>query len=247
MDEGEFIENFNRAIAGSETIVFSSLCSINYSGRAESRLEEGDRIIIIKSDKTLLVHQPTGSNPINYMKEGSQHALEQNNGFLVLKSRNPGAKEYLDICIKQIHFLRALSLSDSKKLQLAGSERDMADMLYNSPELVEPGFKPLSREEHTKYGFIDLFGYDKNSCLVVVECKRYAGDMKAVSQLARYVKRIKRARGLTRVRGILACPRISPAAAHMLADHGFKFIRVNPPKYLERDSLMQKNLDEWNK
>ncbi|MBS3132897.1 DUF91 domain-containing protein [Candidatus Woesearchaeota archaeon] len=65
----------NEALKNGKSVVLGCNCSVNYSGRAESFLADGDRIIIIKSDKTLLIHQPHGSNPVNYMKEGSSHKL----------------------------------------------------------------------------------------------------------------------------------------------------------------------------
>ena len=233
----------NHALKKGESIVFGCHCNIKYSGRAESYLAEGDRIIFIKEDGTLLIHQPTGSNPVNYMKQGSAHTLVSKDKKLIFKSRNLAAKEYLDIEILEIHFCHSQKLADDKSLELAGTERDMSDMLFQNPSLVEKGFKPLSTEEHTKYGFIDLFGYDKKKVLTVIECKRYRGDLSAVTQLRRYVEKIKEAKGVDNVRGILICPKISPNALRMLQDCGFSFKAVNPPNYLERYDKGQKRLD----
>ncbi|RMF54322.1 DUF91 domain-containing protein [Candidatus Woesearchaeota archaeon] len=240
-----FKEEFDNALKDKKVVVFSADCEIRYSGRAESFLPRGDRIIIIKSDKTLLIHQPHGNNPINYMKSNTRHSLAEENGVLRLKSENPFLKEYLDAVLYKVHFFQAAKLEDSQKLQLAGSEKDMSDMIYNNPELIEEGFKPLTREEHTKYGFIDVFGYDKNNNLVVVECKRYTGDLQAVTQLRRYVEKIKKAKGLQKVRGILACPKISPNALKMLTDWNFSYKRINPPKKLDIDKA-QLRMDEFN-
>lgn len=238
---------FNEALEKSKTIVIGANCSVNYSGRAESFLPFGDRIIIIKADKTLLVHQPSGSNPINYMKEGSTHRLAEDGKNLIIRSSNLSLKEFMDIYIKRIHFINIKGLEDNEKIQLNGTEQHMAEMIYNNPELVEKDFKPLSMEEHTKFGFIDVFGYDKDNVLVVVECKRYTGDPKAVDQLKRYVNKIKEAKGLTNVRGILACPKLSPAAKQMLEKEGFEYRFVKPPKYLERYDANQKKMGEYSK
>jgi len=240
----EFIESLNRAIKRGETIVFSSKCEVNYTGRAESHLPEGDRIIIIKPDKTLLVHQPSGSAPVNYMKANSEHRLVKDGKNIYLKSKNTALKEYLDVKIKKMHFFNTAKLEDNTKITLAGTEKHMSDYLYDNPDLIEAGFKPLSREEHTKYGFIDLFGYDKNKVLVVVECKRYQADLSAVTQLRRYVERIKKSKDITRVRGILAAPKISKNSLKMLTDWGFSFKEVHPPKRL-RVTKNQKKLGEY--
>ncbi len=239
------VASFNAAISNGRSLLLSCNCSVAYSGRAESFLADGDRIIIIKPDKTLLVHQPTGSSPINYMKEGSSHKLFRKGGSFILKSSNLLFKEYMRVEIKNIYSLQLLDLSDSEKIQLAGSERDMSDMIYSNPALISPDFKPLSREEHTKYGFIDVFGYDSSSALVVVECKRYSADFTAVDQLLRYMKKIRQLKGVEKVKGIIAAPKISPNALKMLHDHGCDFRSINPPKYLEKYDSQQKKLDSF--
>jgi len=233
----------NEALKNGKSVVLGCNCSVNYSGRAESFLADGDRIIIIKSDKTLLIHQPHGSNPVNYMKEGSSHKLLKEGNKLVLNSSHLLLKEYLTAKINKVHSLQILNLSDGEKLQLTGSEKDMADMIYRNPALISPGFRPLSREEHTKYGFIDVFGYDKDNILVVVECKRYSADFNSVDQLLRYVKKIKQLRGLDSVRGIIAAPKISPNALQMLHDNNCEFRSVSPPKYLEKYDKFQQKLN----
>lgn len=243
---GVDVKAINQAIKNSKAVTIFANCSIRYSGRAESFLPLGDRIIIIKPDKTLLIHQPAGSNPINWMKEGSSHelVLDGEQG-LVLKSRHISMKEFLNTYIKKIYAAHTQELKDGQKLQLMGSESDMSDMIYNKPELIEKGFKPLNREEHTKYGFIDVFGYDKNNVLTVVECKRYAADLKAIDQLRRYVEKIKSLKGLENVRGIIAAPKISPNAENMMKDFGFEFRAIKPPKYLEEFDKKQKKLGEY--
>ncbi|MFH1174058.1 MAG: endonuclease NucS [archaeon] len=240
-----FLEECKLALQNDATLVLWVRCEIMYSGRAESHLASGDRLIIIKSDKTILVHQPKGSSPINYMKAGCEHTLEPVEGTdaFILHSRQ--GKEYLDVFIEQVYDLSTKKLEDHATLQLVGSERDMSDMLYHNPELIEKGFTPLSREEHTKYGFIDVFGYDKKGILVVVECKRYMGDLAAVTQLRRYVEKIKASKGLATVRGILACPAITPNAKKMLEDWKFSYVHVHPPKYLEKHRKSQMKLGEY--
>ncbi len=239
------IAAFNEALQKNAVIVLSCDCEIHYSGRAESFLGSGDRLIVIKADKTLLIHQPAGSTPINYMKEGTSYAFVNEGDSLVLHCHNIPLKEYLDVFISKVHSFQQMQLRDNEKIQLMGSERDMSDMIYDNPGLIEPGFRPLSREEHTKYGFIDVFGYDKNSLLVVVECKRYSADFKAVEQLQRYIKKIKQLRGVDKVRGIIAAPEISPNTLQLLKDHGFEYRKIAPPRYLERFNRDQKSLGEY--
>jgi hypothetical protein len=120
----------------------------------------------------------------------------------------------------------------------------MSDHIKENPTLISADFKPLSREEHTKEGFIDVFGHDGSGAFVVGECKRYAASLACITQLRRYVERIKEIKGTPAVKGVMESPKITPNAKKMLEDWGFSWVRVEPPKRLlvNRD---QKSLGEW--
>lgn len=228
-------------------MVIGANCEVSYFGKVESYLPMGERLIIIKSDKTLLVHQPDGVNPINYMKEKTNHVIVTNDHGLFIKSNNLFLKDYLDIKLHDIHFVSNHALEDGHKLQLQGSEADMSDMIYEKPEIIESGFRPFSREEHTKFGFLDVFGTDRDGKVVVIECKRDFADFKAVSQLQRYINKMAKTKGIEKekFRGIIAAPKITANAEEMLREHGFEFKTVMPPKYLEKYDKDQKRLGEF--
>src|SRR3989338_8907257 len=242
LELSDYARLLQNALKKNEVVVIGCTCSVLYSGRAESFLPFGERLIILKADHTLLVHQPTGNVPVNYMKPGSSHSITFDEGKYFLRSRNLEHKEYMDIEIQGVHFFENKYLEDGQKIALSGTEKDMAQMLFEQPEMLEMGFKPLSMEEQTQFGFIDLFGYDKNNNMVVVECKRYTADFKAVEQLKRYVEKVKSSKGLNLVRGILAAPSITSNAEMLLRKEGFTFVTVKPPKYLERFDAKQKTL-----
>jgi len=231
------------ALKRNETVIITCKCEVKYSGRAESFLAEGDRILMIKSDSTLLVHQPTGNNPINYMKPNTSHELVLEDGNLMLKARNQMQKESMDIKLKKIYFFNSYKLEDGQSILLTGTEEDMARMVYENPEKIEKGFKPVSTEEQTAYGFIDVLGVDANGVLTAVECKRYCADLTAVTQLRRYVEKLMVSKGIAKVRGILAAPKITQNAKQMLEDWGYSFVAVNPPKYMEELNKRQSRLD----
>jgi len=246
MKPEDYCTLFNDALARNETIVFSCSCSIRYSGRAESFLDTGDRLVMIKSDNALLVHQPTGNTPINYMKPNTAHNMRFD-GKLILKSTNLVLKESMEIIIDKIHFFNSHKLEDGQAITIAGTEEDMSKMIYENPELIEKGFKTVSQEEQTKYGFIDVLGVDKNGVLTVVECKRYCAELSAVTQLRRYVEKIMISKGISKVRGILAAPKITENAEKMLKDWRFEFKAIKPPKYLEEYNKKQSRLDIYDK
>lgn len=245
MDLGEFEDRFTLAGNKGEFIVFFCKCKIVYSGRAEARLPKGDRLVSVKQDGTIFVHQPEGGNPINYMKAGGSVELLKQDYGLLFKAYNSITKEYLELEIGRVYSFMSRRLEDGQKQLLAGTEADMSDMIKQNPTLISKDFKPLSREEHTKFGFIDVFGHDKKGTLIVVECKRYSAGLDAVQQLRRYVEKIKDLRGTDKVSGILASPKISPNAEDMLKKWKFLWRLVNPPMRLVRHNRNQKALDAF--
>lgn len=247
MDLSQFRLQLNESINANKTISFFSRCKIFYSGRAEAELGEGDRLIIIKADNSLIVHQPEGSAPVNYMKAESSVEIQESDGELVLISRNQKLKDELIIIIFKVHSFQAHKLEDGCKITLAGSEKDMSDMIRDNPSLISSDFKPLSREEHNKFGFIDVFGHDGVGNLVIVECKRYTAGLSAVEQLRRYVEKMSELKGIkkSKIKGILASPEISKSAEEMLLSWGFRFVQVFPPKKLEKYNKNQKSLGDF--
>lgn len=220
-------------------------CKIRYSGRAEAELDWGDRMLVIKQDNTLLLHQPENGNPINYLRAGSKIDVRVEKEAIILEAENSQSKDYILVEITEVHDAMTRRLEDGKKQVLAGTEAEMSDMIRDNPELISKDFTPLSREEHTKYGFIDVFGHDKNGTIIVVECKRYAASLSCVTQLRRYVEKIKELKRITTVTGVMASPKITPNAEQMLHDWGFTWKRVIPPKRLVRYRKGQKTLDSW--
>ncbi len=236
MDE---LTKLKGALEKNQDIMLMCNCKVEYDGRAKSHLSTGDRIILIKSDKSLIIHQPTGNNPVNYMKPGTHHQITTENSSTVVNSYND--KEYMKVTINKIHSLHSHKLEDTEKIKIAGTEADMNEHILRNPQLIHSNFKPLSLEEHTKYGFIDVFGYINNE-LAVVECKRFTADLSAVSQLRRYVEKIKKTKGLKKVKGIIASPSITPNALKMLEDFGYTYVNVKPPIKHEKFYEKQKKL-----
>ncbi|MBR9677155.1 DUF91 domain-containing protein [Candidatus Woesearchaeota archaeon] len=245
MEFAEFQKNLDSAISQNEVITFFCNCKVVYSGRAEAMLPQGDRLIVIKADNTVQVHRPEGHVPVNYMKAGSSVKTTLKKDSLHLKVQNLNHKDFMQIHIYKIHAFQSQKLEDGQKLVLEGSEKDMSDMLYSTPKLLGDNFRAVSREEQTEYGFIDVLGHDGKGNLIVVECKRYIGGLKDVTQLRRYVEKLQAAKGTKKVKGILACPKITANAKKMLEDWGFKWIEVKPPRFLEKYDKSQTNLNNF--
>ncbi|MDD9952732.1 MAG: endonuclease NucS [Candidatus Woesearchaeota archaeon] len=238
------LEVVEQALQANKTLVAFVSCTVSYSGRAETFLEEGDRLIIIKADNTVIIHQPEGNNPVNYMKPGSSVSVEQTDEGVIIHVLHEKEKAWLDITISKIHNMMSEKLVDGQKMELAGNEKDMSDYIRDNPTVIAADFTPYSREEHTDVGFIDVFGKDKNGA-VVIECKRVTASLSAVDQLRRYVERVAAIKGTANITGIVAAPAITPNAAKMLASYNLTFVSVEPPKRLERWKKHQKSLGEF--
>ncbi len=234
-----------RALQRNELITVYCECEVNYEGRAYSKLERGERVIIIKPDKTLLVHKPTGRNPVNWMKEGASIKFDSNNDSLFINAESINPRERMIIKVSKVHLLHSCELSDAEEVSIMGSEADMARMIYEKPYLINPDFKPVSLEEQTKYGYIDVMGHDGEGTLIIIECKRDKAGLNAVQQLRRYVERIKTAKGTDKVIGYIAAPGMTKNSEQMLKDWGFKFAQVEPPMKNVIDKSRQKKLKDY--
>jgi RecB family endonuclease NucS len=250
MNNNECSENISRindALERGEFICFFCNCNISYSGRAESYLDDGDRFIAIKQDKTVMIHQPEGGMPINYVKAPASCELlyQEEEGVPFILFQATSGDDEVVCAISEVYEVYTRRLIDGQKQDLSGKESEMSDMIRDNPECIGNDFIPLSREEHTKYGFIDVFGHLGDGTLAVVECKRYTAGLSAVSQLRRYVEKMQKAKGIEKVIGILAAPAITSNAQQMLADWGFRFCAVDPPKQKMRKRREQKKIDQF--
>ncbi|NIA11896.1 MAG: DUF91 domain-containing protein, partial [Nitrospiraceae bacterium] len=52
--------------AGDNVLIVVGCCSVEYSGRARSTLGLGERIVIVKPDSSVLVHQRAGRELVNW-------------------------------------------------------------------------------------------------------------------------------------------------------------------------------------
>lgn len=226
------------------TVLFCN-CEVEYTGRAKSYLAEGDRMVIIKHDNTLLVHRPDGRSPVNWMPQNSTIIPNFENEILSITASNLKPAEEMRITILEVYSLTSAPLIDTEQLKLIGTEKDMSDMIYENPELISPDFKPLNREEQTTFGFLDVFGHDGKGNFIVVECKRYVAGLDAVTQLRRYVEKVENSKGVKGVKGIIAAPNISNNAIKMLKEWGFEYKKINPPNHFSEEENKQKQLMEF--
>lgn len=208
-------------------------CEVWYEGRASSSLGLGDRLIVIKPDGSLLVHQGWGREPVNWQPPGSKHSFSESEGRLKISCYRSKPKEVLEVHFSEVYLVTSLLMKDDKELVLNGSELEYSKWIHENPEFIEEGFQPIKKERETGFGFIDVLGKDSEGRIVVVEVKRRRVGPEAASQLRRYVNYISQTKHHNKqekVRGVLVAPSITKKAKQQLESEGFEFITLEPQK-----------------
>ena len=215
-------------------------CTVEYEGRASSYLGLGDRLVILKPDGSLLVHQDAQRTPVNWQPPGCVHDVslevieaDEESGTetsrLHVRSVRRTPSETIDIRFIEVFQLSVFELVDERELELAGSEEDLRQQILTDPATLEEGFTPLATERSTPAGAVDIYGEDQEGTPTVVELKRRRVGPDAVSQLKRYVDALKRdlpAKKL--VRGILVAPSVTERAEQLLAAEDLEFVSLAP-------------------
>ncbi len=204
------------------TIVIIAKCSVEYRGRASSKAGVARRLIIIKEDGTVLIHEGKGREPINWQPQSHISATLSNEKLLINAIRiRP--REELKIYIENTPFIVVTRLTTAKFI-LEGAERDLINMIASNPSLIEDGAKLVSREVSTPHGRVDVILRGKDGKLIIVEVKRSQADIDAVYQLKRYVE-YYRSLGIE-VRGVIASPKITPRALKMLHEFNLNYVKI---------------------
>jgi RecB family endonuclease NucS len=221
------------AISRNKTLLIVGRCRVDYLGRAKSKLEPGERILIVKSDGSVLVHRPVGYEPVNWMPGTNVvfnvKRAEDNLEIRVIRQKPP---ETVTIAFDRILACASLTLSDSGVFSMYASEEDMQRAILLKPELVEEGFRPITYEKKVEPGFVDVYGEDRNGKFVVVEIKRKIAGKEAVFQLQKYVDAL-RTRTKREVRGVLVAPGIAKGVQKTLVTLGLEYKHLDPRKCAE--------------
>jgi RecB family endonuclease NucS len=230
MNEAEKI--VKEAISKRKTLLVIGNCWVYYFGRASSKLEPGERILMVKEDGSLLVHRSVGYEPVNWQPPGCVFHTQVKGSILEIHAVRRKPPESVKVFFDRILMVSALSLTDSGEFALYASEEDMHKVILLEPSLLEEGFTPISYEKKVEPGFVDVYGIDKNGRFVVVEIKRKTAGKEAALQLAKYIEAIK-SRTNREVRGILVAPNIARDVQRLLETLKLEFKPLNPKKCTE--------------
>ena len=221
--------SIKEALAQRKILLLIGNCWVDYKGRASSKLEPGERVVIIKEDGSVLVHRPSGYEAVNWQPPGCIFQSRVKDGVLQITAVRRKPTESIRIYLDRIHLLSIMKLKDTGEFSLHASEEDMQKAVLLKPSIIEEGFKLISFEKKVEPGFVDVYGIDREGKIVVVEIKRKVAGRNAALQLSRYVKAVQDIVN-REVRGILAAPNIAKGTQTLLATLGLAFKPLDPRK-----------------
>ena len=224
IDPSEAVRELNKRKSAFTIIIYASF-EADYKGRSRAYLPMGNRIIIIKPDGTILIHEGKKREPVNWQPPGSRVSFIIRDNQLLIKSIRDRPRETLLIRVKELYFIAFVKL-DTTGIESDVSEKKLVEKVLLKPELIEEGFRPIRTEVQTPFGYIDLVGEDKDGRLVVVEFKRVTAQVDAVYQLMRYIQHMK-SNTRREIRGILVAPSITDRGKIIAKRYGLEFKKIN--------------------
>src|SRR5436190_20312120 len=200
-------------------------CEVRYSGRLSAVLPEALRLIMVKSDGSVLVHADAGGyKPLNWMTPPT--VIEERPGQMVVRKRAGQSEDRLEIQISEVLSDATHELDPDPALTKDGVESHLQELLAAQPQWCGDGFRLVRREWPTDIGPVDLMCRDSEEEWVAVEIKRIAG-IEAVEQLTRYLARIQLDPAFAGCRGVLAAQAIRPQARVLAQARGIAWVEVD--------------------
>jgi RecB family endonuclease NucS len=198
-------------------------CEVVYSGRLTAVLPEALRLLMLKSDGSVMVHSDTGGfKPENWMTPPT--IIEEDDDRIVVRKR--GEDDKLEIRLAEVVSDVTHDMGEAAALQKDGVERHLQELLAEAPEWCGEGFRLVRREWPTDIGPVDLMCRDADEDWVAVEIKRI-GTIQSVEQLTRYLDRIRLDPSMGDCRGVLAAQAIKPQARVLAEARGIDCVEVD--------------------
>ena len=204
-------------------------CTVTYAGRLSAHLPEATRVIMVKSDGSVLIHSDGGSyKPLNWMSPPCTTRMADpddagDEAVWVVENR---AGEQLRITIHQTVHDSVHELGVDPGLQKDGVEAHLQELLATHVQVLGEEFTLIRREYPTAIGPVDLLCRDAAGSTVAVEVKR-RGEIDGVEQLTRYLELLNRDPLLAPVSGVFAAQEIKPQARTLAGDRGIRCVVVD--------------------
>lgn len=206
------------------TVIIVGRIVVEYVGRALSYAPEGSRIVILKPDGSLLVHESSGVEPLNWQPPRSTIAFSCIGNRLRIKSHRSNPHEEVIIDFIEVEFIKVCSIV-ATKLIVVGRESDIVNLIVLNPSSVLNASTVVGTNISTPYGRIDVLLRDEKGNLVAVEVKNEKAGVAAILQLKRYLEYYS-SRGVS-VKGVVIAPSITDEARSVAVKEGIIFISVD--------------------
>ena len=198
-------------------------CEVRYSGRLSAILPEAVRLVILKADGSVLVHDDAGGyKPLNWMTAPT--VVEDEGDRLVV--HKPKTEDVLEIRVVEVMSDVVHDMGESAALQKDGVERHLQEELAAAPSALGEDLTLVRREWPTDVGPVDLMCKDAAGEWVAVEIKRI-GTIEAVEQLTRYLGFIREDPAKSACRGVLAAQTIKPQAVALAESRGIRCVEID--------------------
>ena len=198
-------------------------CEVRYTGRLNAVLPEAVRLLILKADGSVLVHDDAGGyKPLNWMTAPT--TVDDDGDRLVV--RKVKTDDVLEIRLLEVLSDVVHDMGESAALEKDGVERDLQEALAASPTALGGELTLVKREWPTEVGPVDLMCKDASGEWVAVEIKRI-GTIEAVEQLTRYLGFIRTDPAKAGCRGVLAAQTIKPQAVALAESRGLRCVEVD--------------------
>ncbi|MGK0722638.1 endonuclease NucS [Leucobacter sp. W1478] len=206
-------------------------CSVDYAGRLSAHLPRATRVLMLKSDGSILVHSDGGSyKPLNWMSPPCSIATEEPDdeqrefGITeVWRVVHAKTADQLAVSVFEVFHDSSHDLGVDPGLIKDGVEAHLQELLAEQIDVLGEGHALVRREYMTAIGPVDILARDADGAAVAVEIKR-RGDIDGVEQLTRYLELMNRDPVLAPVRGVFAAQEIKPQARTLAEDRGIRCV-----------------------
>jgi endonuclease len=193
---------------------------VDYVGRLTAHLPMAPRLLMVKTDGSVLVHSDGGSyKPLNWMSPPCTLVESELPDGEALWTVTNKAGEQLLITVEEVLHDSSHPLGVDPGLVKDGVEAHLQVLLAQQIETLGAGYRLVRREFPTAIGPVDIMARDAHGVSVAVEIKR-RGDIDGVEQLTRYLELLNRDPLLAPVRGVFAAQEIKPQARVLATDRG---------------------------
>jgi len=153
---------FYEALRRKKVIMILANCEVFYEGRSKSYLEPGDRIIVVKEDRAVLIHRPNGYKPVNWQPSNTEVILDKRNDSVYLFAIRDKPRERVRIKLIKTYLVLTAKLVDAGEFSMYLTEKEMQSLLLKNLTIIEEGLRPVIKEKEVRSGKIDIFARDKN-------------------------------------------------------------------------------------